>query len=108
MKPGFSTKLLSALLGIGIAFLLGALIMLAQGYNPLEAYAALFRFSLFGVYPFFTTLKNAIPLVLTGLSASVAFASGPVAGPAWATDRRLFATLGGDLPPPPPALWRQP
>jgi simple sugar transport system permease protein len=80
--------------------------MLAQGYNPLAAYAALFRFSLLGVDPFFTTLKNAIPLALTGLSASVAFASGPVnlGQPGQFLMGALFATLGGIYLPLPPAL----
>ena len=106
MKAGFPTRLLSATLGIGIAFLIGAIIMLAQGFNPLEAYAALFRYSLFGVYPFFTTLKNAIPLVLTGLSASIAFASGPVnlGQPGQFLIGALFATLAGIYLPLPPAL----
>lgn len=106
MKIGFSSKLISAFLGIAIAFLIGALIMLAQGYNPLEAYAALFRYSLFGVYPFFTTLKNTIPLVLTGLSASIAFASGPVnlGQPGQFLIGALFAALGGIYLPLPPAI----
>lgn len=69
---------LSGLLGIGVGLLLGALVMLLQGYNPITTYDALFRYSLFGLYPLATTLNNAVPLILTGLSASVAFASGPV------------------------------
>jgi simple sugar transport system permease protein len=71
-------KFLSGLLGIGVGLLLGALLMLLQGYNPLTTYGALFEYSLGGIYPLATTLRNAVPLVLTGLSASVAFASGPV------------------------------
>jgi len=57
---------------------LGALLMLLQGYNPLTTYGALFDYSLGGLYPLATTLRTAVPLVLTGLSASVAFAAGPV------------------------------
>lgn len=106
MKAGFFSKLISAFLGIAIAFLIGALIMLAQGFNPLEAYAALFSYSLFRGNSFFTTLKNSIPLVLTGLSASVAFASGPVnlGQPGQLLIGALFATLGGIYLPLPPAL----
>jgi len=97
-------KFLNALLGVAIALLIGALILLVQGYNPLETYLALLQYSLFGVYPFFTTLKNAVPLVLTGLSAGVAFASGPVnlGQPGQFLIGALFATVGGlylDLPP---------
>ncbi len=97
-------KLISALLGVLIALALGALIMLLQGYNPLSTYAALFSFSLLGWSPLATTLRNAVPLILTGLSASVAFASGPVnlGQPGQLLMGALFATLGGlslDLPP---------
>ena len=104
MSSKSRSQLLSAALGIFIALFIGALIMLAQGYNPLAAYAALFRYSLFGFSPISTTLKNAVPLVLTGLSASIAFASGPVnlGQPGQLVIGALFATLGGlylDLPP---------
>jgi simple sugar transport system permease protein len=44
----------------------------------LEQYEALFGYSLGNTYSFMTVLKNSVPLILTGLSASVAFASGPV------------------------------
>jgi simple sugar transport system permease protein len=105
MRPIY-IKLLSAVVGIAIAFLIGALIMLVQGYNPLEAYAALFRYSLGGRYAFYTTLKNSIPLVLTGLSAAVAFASGTVnlGQPGQLLIGALFATLGGIYLPLPPVL----
>ena len=71
-------NLLSGVVGIGVGLLLGALIMVFQGYNPITTYGALFTYSLFGLFPLATTLNNAVPLILTGLSASVAFAAGPV------------------------------
>lgn len=97
-------KLLSGILGIFVALLLGAVIMLFQGYDPLETYSALFGYSLFGLYPLATTLRNSVPLILTGLSASVAFASGPVnlGQPGQLLIGALFATVGGlyiHLPP---------
>ena len=97
-------KVLNGLLGIVIALLIGALIMLAQGYDPLATYQALFQFSLFGWYPLATTMKNSVPLVLTGMSAAIAFASGPVnlGQPGQLLIGALFATIGGlylDLPP---------
>lgn len=73
-----SRKFLSGLLGIGAGLVLGALLMLLQGYHPLATYGALFDYSLGGFAPLATTLRNSVPLILTGLSASVAFASGPV------------------------------
>ena len=97
-------KFLNAALGIVIALFIGALIMLAQGYDPLASYAALFEFSLGSPYALATTLKNAVPLVLTGLSAAIAFASGPVnlGQPGQLVMGALAAAVGGlylDLPP---------
>jgi ABC-type uncharacterized transport system permease subunit len=90
-------KLLNGVLGVLVALLIGALIMLVQGYDPLATYAALFRYSLGGVFPLATTLKNSVPLVLTGLSAAIAFASGPVnlGQPGQFLMGALFATIAG-------------
>ncbi len=97
-------KLISGITGTLVALLIGAVIMLIQGYNPLTTYGALFDYSLGGPFPLATTLRNAVPLILTGLSASVAFASGPVnlGQPGQLLIGALFATLGGlylHLPP---------
>jgi len=97
-------RVLNAALGIVIALAIGALIMLVQGYDPLASYAALFQFSLATPYVLATTIKNAVPLVLTGLSAAIAFASGPVnlGQPGQLIMGALAATVGGiylDLPP---------
>lgn len=97
-------KLFNALIGILIALLLGAILLLLQGYDPLATYESLFRYSLFGYYPFATTLRNAVPLVLPGLSAAIAFASDVVnlGQPGQLVMGALFATVGGlylDLPP---------
>lgn len=99
MKKNF----LSGLLGIVVAMLIGALIMLVQGYNPIETYAALFNYSLGDFYSFSSMLTIAVPLILTGLSASLAFASGPVnlGQPGQLLMGALFATVAGlyiDLP----------
>ncbi|HHY88213.1 MAG TPA: ABC transporter permease [Chloroflexi bacterium] len=99
-----SKKLLSGLSGILVALIIGAIVMLGQGYNPIATYGALFKYSWGGLYPLATMLKNSVPLVLTGLSASVAFASGPVnlGQPGQFLIGALFATVGGlylDLPP---------
>jgi simple sugar transport system permease protein len=90
-------KFISGILGILVALLLGAVVMLLQGYDPLATYAALFNYSLGGVYPLTNTLRNSVPLILTGLSASIAFASGPVnlGQPGQFLIGALFATVGG-------------
>ena len=97
-------KLISGIAGILIALLIGAIIMIAEGFNPITTYAALFNYSLIGLFPLATTLRNSVPLILTGLSASVAFASGAVnlGQPGQLLMGALFATVGGlylDLPP---------
>lgn len=97
-------KLISGFAGVLIALLIGALIMLVQGYNPIETYGALFNYSLFGLFPLAATLRTSVPLILTGLSASVAFASGPInlGQPGQLIMGALAATIGGlyvDLPP---------
>ncbi len=98
------SKSINSLIGIFIALLLGAIIMLAQGYNPVETYLELFNYSLGSFYSLTITLNNSVPLILTGLSASIAFASGPVnlGQPGQFLIGALFATVGGlylDFPP---------
>jgi ABC-type uncharacterized transport system permease subunit len=96
-------KVLVNVAGVLLAFALGALVMLAQGYNPLETYYRLFEYSLApGKIAY--TLSKSVPLVLTGLSAAVAFASGPVnlGQPGQLLMGALLATIGGlylNLPP---------
>ena len=96
-------KFINGIIGIIIALILGALVMGVQGYNPLETYLALFNYSLGSFYSFTIMLRNSVPLILTGLSASVAFASGPVnlGQPGQFLMGALLATIGGlylDLP----------
>ncbi len=64
-------QLLPAIIGIVVALLAGLIILWAQGYPPLQSYAALFSYSLFSRFAFFSTLDKATPLILTGLSAAV-------------------------------------
>lgn len=98
-------ELATGVAGVVLALALGALIMLVEGYDPLATYGALAEFSVGDLDSTATTLKNAIPLILTGLSASVAFASGPVnlGQPGQLVMGALWVTLGGlalDLPAP--------
>lgn len=96
-------KTLVNVVGVLLAFLLGALVMVVQGYNPLETYFHLFDYSL-APDKIAYTLSKAVPLVLTGMSASIAFAAGVVnlGQPGQLLMGGLFATIGGlylDLPP---------
>jgi simple sugar transport system permease protein len=97
-------NILENLVGVILAFLLAALVMVLQGYNPLNTYASLFEYSLGSTQKIAYTLSRSVPLVLTGLSATVAFASGPInlGQPGQLVIGALFATVTGiyiDLPP---------
>lgn len=97
-------KLLINLTGILVAFLIGAILMIVQGYNPIETYGALFNYSLGDWFDITTSMRNSVPLILTGLSASIAFASGPVnlGQPGQLVMGAMLATVAGlylDLPP---------
>ena len=64
------------LLAIVLAVLVGAVVMVCFGYNPVEAYSALMK-GAFGTLPAFTsTLTKSVPIMLTGLAVAVAFKCG--------------------------------
>jgi simple sugar transport system permease protein len=56
-----------------LALLVGALILIVFGINPLEAYQVMLKGSLGSGYALSETLVKAIPLMLTGLGVSIAF-----------------------------------
>ncbi|TVY08683.1 ABC transporter permease [Paenibacillus cremeus] len=64
------------LVAIVLGLLVGALIMLAGGYNPLTAYASLVEKVVGDSYNFGETIREITPLVLTGLSVAFAFRTG--------------------------------
>lgn len=64
------------LLAIVLAVLVGAIVMVCFGYDPVEAYSALMK-GAFGTLPAFTsTLTKSVPIMLTGLAVAVAFKCG--------------------------------
>jgi simple sugar transport system permease protein len=63
-------------LSILLGFLLGAIIMLAFGYNPILAYTALFQGVFGDLYFFGETLRQASVLTFTGLGFAIAFQAG--------------------------------
>lgn len=68
---GFAGDLGSSLFSVFIALLLGALIILAIGENPIEAYQALFKGALGSSQTFANTLSKTIPLAFTGLAVAL-------------------------------------
>ncbi len=59
---------------IGFAF--GALIITYYGYNPVEAYTALFSGAFGDLYSISESLANAIPLILSALTFAIGFRGG--------------------------------
>lgn len=68
--------LLFPVIAILISLVIGALIVLATGNNPLAAYAALLRGAVGSPAAIGRTLLNATPLIFTGLAVAVAFRAG--------------------------------
>lgn len=59
-----------------LAILIGAIILIVSGANPLEAYAALFRGAFGNPTALGRTLEKATPLIFSGLAVAFAFKSG--------------------------------
>jgi general nucleoside transport system permease protein len=69
-------QLVLPLLSIAVALLIGAILMLAIGIDPVRAYAALWSGVASSRYQIGITLVKATPLLLTGLGLGFAFRSG--------------------------------
>ncbi|AEI45791.1 ABC transporter permease [Paenibacillus mucilaginosus] len=79
MAKGSRMSADSALLPLAavvLGLLVGALIMLAGGYDPLTAYAALIDKVVGDPYSIGETIREITPLILTGLSVAFAFRTG--------------------------------
>jgi ABC-type uncharacterized transport system permease subunit len=68
--------LMFPVIAIVISFIIGAVIVLATGNNPLAAYGALLQGAVGSPSAIGRTLLNATPLVFTGLAVAVAFRAG--------------------------------
>lgn len=65
-------------IAIVFAFLVGGIFILLHHSSPIEVYKALYDYGLGSWFSFSNTLNASFPLILTGLSASIAFMSGVV------------------------------
>ena len=68
--------ILSLLFSILASLLIGALIMVANGRNPIVGYGALLKGAFGSKYNIATTFAKTVPLVLTGLATAISFRSG--------------------------------
>lgn len=69
-------KILPQLIAILIALLLGAIVLQASGFSPLEAYSALIIGAFGDIYGIGQTLTQATPLIFTALAFLFAFKAG--------------------------------
>lgn len=74
--PKLIKDLLTPLLAIGIALLIGAGVMLITVHNPIQAYGALFSGAFGTKVNLANTLANAVPLILSGLGVAITFKAG--------------------------------
>ena len=70
------SQLLSPLVAVAAAFLVGGLVVTAIGENPFRIYSILFRGAFGSVDAIGFVLFNAVPLIFTGLAVSFAFRAG--------------------------------
>jgi general nucleoside transport system permease protein len=96
-RAGYLRSLRAAVVGLVLAFGIGALLAGLLGYPVIDGFAALVKYSIGTNAKLGNTLANAVPLVLCGLSAAIAFASGPVnlGQPGQVVMGALFAVCGG-------------
>lgn len=64
------------LVAILMGFIVGAVVMLIGGYDPIAAYSALFKRVFGSPYDFGEAVREMTPLMLTGLAVAFAFRSG--------------------------------
>jgi len=65
-----------SLIAILVGFIIGAIVLIAFGYNPLEAYYWLFHGALGSTYGIASTLKYATPIMLTALTFAIGTRTG--------------------------------
>jgi ABC-type uncharacterized transport system permease subunit len=69
-------NILSPLLAVAASFLVGGLVVMTIGENPLRIYAILFRGAFGSVDSLGLVLFNSVPLIFTGLAVAFAFRAG--------------------------------
>ena len=72
-RPSMWVRIGVPLLSLAFALLLGAIILVLTGADPVEVYRTMFDASLNGTLALERTLTYATPLILTGLAAAIAF-----------------------------------
>jgi ABC-type uncharacterized transport system permease subunit len=75
IKSGF-LRIIPQILAIATAFLVGALVLIATGYSPVDVYAAMIMGAFGDVYGIGQTLTQATPIIFTALAFLFSFKCG--------------------------------
>ena len=73
LKPSRAVAILVPVFALILALVMGGILLLAAGADPIETYRAMFDGAFGTTYARSETLVKAIPLMLTGLAVSIAF-----------------------------------
>ncbi len=65
-------------IGIAVGLLVSVFVIKIQGNSPAEVYRVLFDYSIASSFSWISTLDNTTPLILTGLSAAIAWRAGAI------------------------------
>lgn len=76
--PALVQYLLQLLLFIGLSLVLGSLLVLWIGENPLEVYTLVLHETFLDVHGFMIAVQRATPLILTAAAAALAFRAGAI------------------------------
>jgi ABC-type uncharacterized transport system permease subunit len=76
IKHQFKESSLIPLVSILMGLLIGAIIMLLGGYNPIRAYVSLVEKAFGDLYSIGETIRQITPLIFTGLAVAFAFRTG--------------------------------
>ena len=63
-------------IAVAVSFIIGAVVILLSGYNPLEAYGIMFTGAFGSGYYLSSTLSRATPIIMGGLAVCIAWRSG--------------------------------
>jgi simple sugar transport system permease protein len=74
--PNWLNEFLRVVATLAIALIMGAIVMLVSGRDPIEAYTALFKAALVGKTAIANSLLAATPLIFSGLGATIAMRAG--------------------------------
>lgn len=76
VRANRQSPLLLAVVSVLLGMLVGAVLMVLAGYDPVRAYSALFRTPFTQSFDIGETIRTISPLIMTGLAVAIAFRTG--------------------------------